>query len=117
MMAQLAAFPKCYLDDIIVHKTMTVLDWIDQAAQLGVDGLEMHYQFFDDGGPALLNQVLERCRGYRLALPMMCFSPDFTQPDLRQRLAELNKQKQAIDLTAQMGGRYCRVLSGQNRPG
>lgn len=116
-MAHLAAFPKCYLDDIIVHKSMTVLEWIDQAAQLGVDGLEMHHLFFEDASEAFLNQVVDRCQGNGLSLPMMCFSPDFTQPDLKQRLAELDKQKRAIELTAKLGGRFCRVLSGQNRPG
>jgi sugar phosphate isomerase/epimerase len=116
-MVHLAAFPKCYLDDIIVHKSMTVLAWIDQAAQLGVDGLEMHRLFFDDTRQAFLDQVIERCQGYGLSMPMMCFSPDFTQPDLMRRLDELDKQKQAIDLTAKLGGQFCRVLSGQNRPG
>jgi sugar phosphate isomerase/epimerase len=115
-MASLAAFPKCYLDDIIVHKTMTLLEWIDLAAGLGVDGLEMHHLFFD-GTPGQVEQVLERCRQHGLSVPMLCYSPDFTQPALAQRQAELEKQKQAIDLTAQLGGRFCRVLSGQNRPG
>jgi hypothetical protein len=41
-MVQLAAFPKCYLDDIIVHKSMTLFDWVEKATQLGVDGLEMY---------------------------------------------------------------------------
>ena len=116
-MAQLAAFPKCFLDDIIVHKSMTLLEWIDQAAQLGVDGLEMHWLFFDDTGQVFLDQVIDRCQAHGLSTPMMCFSPDFTQPDLKDRLAELDKQKQAIDLTAALGGQFCRVLSGQNRPG
>jgi len=116
-MAYLAAFPKCYLDDIIVHKSMTLLDWIDQASQLGVDGLEMHHLFFDGVDEARLAQVRERCQHYGLAIPMLCFSPDFTQPDLESRLRELEKQKRAIDLTAKLGGKFCRTLSGQNRPG
>jgi len=116
-MAYLAAFPKCYLDDIIVHKSMTLLDWIDQASQLGVDGLEMHHLFFDGVDEARLAQVRERCQHYGLAIPMLCFSPDFTQPDLESRLRELEKQKRAIDLTAKLGGKFCRTLSGQNHPG
>jgi sugar phosphate isomerase/epimerase len=116
-MPQLAAFPKCYLDDIIVHQTMTLFDWIERAAQLGVDGLEMHYLFFEGVGDAYLDEVRKKCQDSALSMPMLCFSPDFTQPDPRRRAQELTKQKQAIDLTVKLGGRFCRTLSGQNRPG
>jgi len=47
----------------------------------------------------------------------MCFSPDFTQPDPAKRREELEKQKAAIDLTVRLGGKFCRTLSGQDRPG
>ncbi len=116
-MVQLAAFPKCFLDDIVVHKSMSVFDWIEQAGRLGVDGLEMYYPFFEGAGDDLADRVRQRCDDLGLAIPMMCFSPDFTQPDRQQRLAELEKQKSAIDLTLKLGGAYCRTLSGQNRPG
>jgi sugar phosphate isomerase/epimerase len=116
-MVQLAAFPKCYLDDIIVHKSMTLFDWIEKAGQLGVDGLEMHTLFFEGADESYLDEVRKKCAGLKLAMPMMCFSPDFTQPDLQKRLEELEKQKQAIDLTVKLGGRFCRTLTGQNRPG
>ena len=116
-MTHLAAFPKCYLDDIIVHQSMTLFDWIEQARQLGVDGLEMHNLFFKGKGDVYLDDVRKKCEEYGLALPMMCFSPDFTNPELEKRLEELAKQKKAIDLTSKLGGRFCRTLSGQNRPG
>jgi len=116
-MVQLAAFPKCYLDDIIVHRSMTLLEWVEKAGQLGVDGLEMHNLFFSDQSDKYLDGVRKKCEGSNLALPMMCFSPDFTNPDSRKRLEELAKQKKAIDLTFKLGGRFCRTLSGQNRPG
>jgi sugar phosphate isomerase/epimerase len=116
-MAHLAAFPKCYLDDIIVHKSMSLFEWIEKAAQLGVDGLEMHSLFFEGMQDTFADEVSERCHELGLSIPMMCFSPDFTQPDLNKRVEELEKQKQAIDLTAKLGGQFCRTLSGQNRPG
>jgi len=116
-MPKLAAFPKCFLDDIIVHKSMTLFDWIKNASQLGVDGLEMHYLFFEGMGNQFVDEVKEICTQSGLAIPMMCFSPDFTQPDPKKRLEELEKQKKAIDLTMQLGGQFCRTLSGQNRPG
>jgi sugar phosphate isomerase/epimerase len=116
-MVQLAAFPKCYLDDIIIHKTMTLFDWIEKASRLGVDGLEMHNLFFEGKGDSLVYEVKDMCKHFGLAIPMMCFSPDFTNPDPEKRLEELEKQKQAIDLTVKLGGKFCRTLSGQNRPG
>lgn len=116
-MVRLAAFPKCFLDDIIIHKTMTLFDWIEEAGHLGVDGLEMHDLFFDGREASYLEEVIAKCKDAGLAMPMMCFSPDFTQPDPQRRLEELAKQKKAIDLTVQLGGSFCRTLTGQNRPG
>ena len=116
-MVQLAAFPKCFLDDILIHKSMTLFEWIEQASQLPLDGLEMYYPFFEGKGDAYAEQVRETCDQFGLDLPMMCFSPDFTHPDPQKRLEELAKQKSAIDLTVKLGGKYCRTLTGQNRPG
>jgi sugar phosphate isomerase/epimerase len=116
-MVQLAAFPKCYLDDIIVHKTMTLFEWIEKAGELGINGLEMHNLFFEGRDEKFFDEVRKKCSVLKLSMPMMCFSPDFTQPDPQKRLEELKKQKQAIDLTVKLGGKFCRTLTGQNRPG
>jgi hypothetical protein len=60
----LAAFPKCYLDDMTVHKTLTVEQWIDRAAeQLDVDGLEFYWGFTPDQDPAALTVLRERGGG------------------------------------------------------
>ena len=39
MKPRLAAFPKCYMDELCVHHTMTLLEWIELASKLDVDGL------------------------------------------------------------------------------
>jgi sugar phosphate isomerase/epimerase len=39
----------------------------------------------------------------------------FTQHDRAARSAELSRQREIIDVTARLGGKYCRVLSGQRR--
>src|SRR5262245_9742383 len=114
-MPKLSAFPKCYMDDLCVTKTMTLFDWIELAASLGVDGVEMYPGFFE----SLEADYLERIRGhlerFHLEAPMMCASPDFTIPDQEARRAEVEREKQIIDVTADLGGRFCRVLSGQQR--
>ena len=56
---RLAAFPKCFMDQLCVHHTMTVVEWIELAATLGVDGLEFYSGFLRDD-PAFLHQV-KRC--------------------------------------------------------
>jgi sugar phosphate isomerase/epimerase len=112
---RLSAFPKCYIDDLCVHKTMTVLDWIQLASTLGVDGLEFYSGFLQDD-PAFLQEVKAALKQYHFEMPMMCCSPDFTQPDPDLLQKEIQKERKMIELTAYFGGRYCRVLSGQRRP-
>jgi len=114
-MPQLAAFPKCFLDDILIHRSMTLFDWIKKASQLDIDGLEMYFPFFENFDDSYIEKVVENCHEFGLKIPMMCFSPDFTHPELKKRLDELDRQKKAIDLTVRLGGRYCRTLTGQAR--
>jgi len=119
-MPRLSAFPKCYMDDICVKKTMTLFDWIEVASGLGVAGLEMYPGFFASRDPEYLGRVRDRMRAHGLVMPMYCYSPDFTHPDPAVRRAEVEKQKAAVDLVAFFDApapRTCRVLSGQRRPG
>jgi sugar phosphate isomerase/epimerase len=115
MKPQLAAFPKCYMDDLCVHHTMTVFDWIEQAATLGVDGLEFYSGFIEDN-ETFLKKTKETLVKHKLQMPMLCCSPDFTQPDPKLLQEEIAREKRMIEITAFFGGRFCRVLSGQRRP-
>jgi sugar phosphate isomerase/epimerase len=115
MKPRLAAFPKCYIDDLCVHRTMTLPQWIDLAATLGIDGLEFYSGFLEDNEAAL--QHVKACLDrHGLAMPMLCCSPDFTQPDPALLQKEIEREKRMIEITAFFGGRFCRVLSGQRRP-
>ncbi|HEX5324019.1 MAG TPA: sugar phosphate isomerase/epimerase family protein [Capsulimonadaceae bacterium] len=112
----LAAFPKCFLDELVAAKTMTLAQWIDMAAdQLDIDGLEFYYGFVPKDAPSLEN-IHSHLVARRLRMPMMCYSPDFTKPGPAERQEEVEKAKGAIDATAALGGKFCRVLSGQRRP-
>lgn len=115
MKPRLAAFPKCYMDELCVHRTMTLIEWIDIAATLGVDGLEFYAGFLEDN-PAFLSAAKQRLAHHGLAMPMLCCSPDFTQPDPLLLQQEIAREKRMIEITAFFGGKFCRVLSGQRRP-
>jgi sugar phosphate isomerase/epimerase len=104
------------MDQLVVEHSMTVFDWIEMAADLPVEGLEMYPGFFASLDPQYLERVRRALDKYHLEMPMMCCSPDFTWPDPAERRRELEREKEMIRVTAALGGRFCRVLSGQRRP-
>ena len=116
MKPRLAVFPKCFMDQLCVDHSMTLCEWIDLAGTLGVDGLEFYPGFLRDD-PGWLNEIRHALARHNLAMPMLCCSPDFTEPDPILLQKEIDREKRMIELTAFFGGRYCRVLSGQRRPG
>jgi sugar phosphate isomerase/epimerase len=113
---RLAVFPKGYFDDLCAGR-MSLLHWVDLAATLDVDGLELYPAFFPTFDEPFLQELQDALARHGLALPMLCHSPDFTQPDAAARSAEVERTRALIDLMARFGGQTCRVLSGQNRPG
>jgi len=115
-MAKLAAFPKCFMDQLCVDHSMSVSDWIEMASTLKVDGLEFYSGFVDNLEPVQLDRVKHALIEKKLEMPMLCYSPNFTHPDAEQRQEEVTKENAMLDLTAYFGGKYCRVLSGQAYP-
>ncbi len=114
-MPKLAAFPKCYMDQLCVDRTMTLFEWIELAATLGVDGLEFYSNFLEDDA-TFLKDVRDALVQHHLAMPMLCCSPDFTEPDPLRLQKEIDREKRMIEITTFFGGHFCRVLSGQRRP-
>jgi sugar phosphate isomerase/epimerase len=115
-MPKLAVFPKAYLDDLCVHGTMSLREWIEKAATLDVDGLEFYTGLLDLKDPQDWPVARKIAADHGLAIPMLCASPDFTHPDASFRQKQIDLEKGWIDMTAALGGQYCRVLSGQRRP-
>jgi sugar phosphate isomerase/epimerase len=112
----LAAFPKGFFT-ALVEGGMSLFQWIELAGQLDLDGVELYPRFFASLDPGYLRQVGQALTDNGLQMPMLCNSPDFTQLEASDRAREVEATRRMIGLTAELGGRYCRVLSGQNRPG
>ncbi|HSU67084.1 MAG TPA: sugar phosphate isomerase/epimerase family protein, partial [Tepidisphaeraceae bacterium] len=116
-MSKLAAFPKMCLDDLVLpDKSMTLRQWVEMAAKLDIDGLELYSGIRDIQDPKRLPEVRRIIEDHGMTMPMMCCSPDFTHPDRAFRQQQIELEKGWIDMTAALGGKYCRVLSGQRRP-
>lgn len=118
MPPRVSAFPKCYLDRIAGAHTMTVFDWIEESRGLDCDGLEMYEGFFTSLEPGYLDSVSDAIRATGRAMPMLCCSPDFTNPSADARKRAVEKEIEMVRATRRLGGpgTVCRVLSGQRYP-
>ena len=116
-MPKLAAFPKAFMQALCKDGTMSVSEWIRLAAPLEIQGLEWYAGFLEMEEKSNWPRFRKEVEATGKVIPMMCCSPDFTHPDPDFRAAEITKQKRWIDMTHALGGQYCRVLSGQRRPG
>ncbi|WP_168564601.1 sugar phosphate isomerase/epimerase family protein [Crateriforma spongiae] len=115
-MPKLAVFPKAYMDALCIDGTMKLEQWIDLAATLPIDGLELYSGLLDLKDSSVWGRYRKLIESSGLQMPMMCCSPDFTHPDDGFRADQVEKEKYWINMTAELGGQYCRVLSGQRRP-
>jgi sugar phosphate isomerase/epimerase len=115
-MPKLSAFPKAFTRGLARDGTMTLRQWIDLAAPLGLDGLEYYSGFLELADPARWDQARRDVEDRGMVIPMLCCSPDFAHPDPEFRRKEIEKEKTWIRMAATLGAKYCRVLSGQRRP-
>ena len=115
-MPKLSAFPKAFTRALCRDGTMTLRQWIDLAAPLGLDGLEYYSGFLELAEPRRWPEARRDVEARGLVIPMLCCSPDFSHPDPAFRQREIDKEKIWIRMAAALGAGYCRVLSGQRRP-
>ncbi len=116
VMPKLAAFPKAFMRPLCKDGTMTLREWVDLAAPLGLDGLEYYSGMLELADPARWADARRTVEERGLVIPMLCCSPDFSHPDAEFRRAEIEKEKNWIRMAAALGAGFCRVLSGQRRP-
>jgi len=115
-MPKLAAFPKAFMRPLCKDGTMTLREWVDLAAPLGLDGLEYYSGMLELADPARWADARRTVEARGLVIPMLCCSPDFSHPDEAFRRGEIAKEKHWIRMAAALGAGFCRVLSGQRRP-
>ena len=113
-MPKIAAFPKAFIKQLVSGE-MSIYEWIDLAAELKIDGLEFYNDFADVKDPANWPKIRRAVEATGMVIPMMCASPDFTIPEAEGRAREVTKEIASIRMSAELGAKYCRVLSGQRR--
>ena len=116
MAPRISVFPKCFFDELTDGR-MPYGEWIVAAAFLGGEGVEHYDGFFRSFAPGDVDPILRLMEKTGQISSMLCFSPDFTHSDPDERARQVQRQKDAIDLTVRLGARHCRTLSGQRFPG
>ena len=113
-MPKIAAFPKGFIKQLVSGE-MSIYQWIDLATELKIDGLEFYNDFAEVKDPLNWPKIRKAVEETGMVIPMMCASPDFTIPEPEGRAREVEKEIASIRMSAELGAKYCRVLSGQRR--
>lgn len=114
-MPRIAAFPKGWIKPLVSGE-LSIYTWIDMATEMQIPGLEMYNNFADLKDPAEWQKIRKYTEAAGMQIPMMCCSPDFTIPDKDLRQKEIDHEIHSIRMSAELGAKFCRVLSGQRRP-
>ncbi len=96
---------------------MDLREWLEAAVALEPEGHELHEAFFRGKPTSYAREVSRRAEALGAPVASLCFAPDFTKPQPAERAAEVERQRQAIRLAAELGAGLCRTLSGQRREG
>ncbi len=115
---KLAAYPKAFEHQIAGDRTLSLFQWIEMARALDADGLELYDGFLESYEESYLDSVGEALQRAGFVMPMMCCSPNFTNPDADERLRAVDRHIGIMQVTRRLGGpgAVCRVLSGQRYP-
>ena len=115
---KLAAYPKAFEQQIAGERTLSLFQWIEMARALDADGLELYDGFLESYEEGYLDSIGEALLRAGFAMPMMCCSPNFTNPDADKRLRAVERHVEIMQVTRRLGGpgAVCRVLSGQRYP-
>ena len=116
MPPRISVFPKCYFDELCAGQ-MDYLQWLRDAKGLGGEGIEHYDGFLAPLGPDAAERVRDVLEQTGQVSSLLCFSPDFTHPDAGERRRQVQRQRDAIDMSVALGLRHCRTLSGQRLPG
>ena len=115
---KLAAYPKAFEQQIAGERTLSLFQWIEMARALEADGLELYDGFLESYEDGYLDSVGETLQRAGFAMPMMCCSPNFTNPDADERRRAVDRHIEIMQVARRLGGpgAVCRVLSGQRYP-
>jgi sugar phosphate isomerase/epimerase len=101
----------------ISHGQMTLAEWLDFAAELGLDGVECGPLLIQPMGPAKPAEFRRLAEARGLAISNFTGYSDFVHPDPQVREREVAGMIENLDIALELGAPSVRALTGQQRPG
>jgi sugar phosphate isomerase/epimerase len=92
--------------------TMTLFDFIDLAAGLKVDGVELTQYYFADTSDAYVDKLKAACAAKNLAVFALPMRNDFCQKDESKRKADIASVKEWTKRAARLGTKAVRIFAG-----
>ena len=112
---KLSCLPVSFFSEIMDAK-MSILDWAQMGASLGLDGIDLSILFVKDHSPGALSKMRQEIEDEGMRVAMITSYPDFTHPDRNQRQKELALEQQVVKVAKTLGAELVRVTAGQAHP-
>lgn len=100
-----------------IDGSFSLSQWMDAAAEIGLDGADISTLFLKNHTPVYLRETREMIESKPIPLVMCACYSDFTHPDPLQRMRELDYAAADAAVCSQLHIPYLRVLAGQAHPG
>jgi len=95
---------------------MSVKDWAQQGAEVGLDGIDLSILFLKAKDATYIDNLRREIQSSGVRVAMVTTYPDFTNPDPNERARELSKLKENIVVASRLGADLLRVTAGQAHP-
>lgn len=102
---------------VLVDKTVTVEQWLEQAAAFGLPAVEIYEPFLTSSGRCGVDEVGKILARLGLRVSMVTASPDLTHPDADVRRREIAATERAVQHAAALQAAAVRCTTGQAHPG
>src|SRR5512136_2120159 len=112
---RLSCLPVSFFADIVEGR-MSVAQWAQMGAGLGLDAIDLSILFVPDRSPAAVAALRREIEDQGIRVAMVTSYPDFTHPDARQRERELTLACEVMTVVAGLGAELVRVTAGQAHP-
>jgi sugar phosphate isomerase/epimerase len=100
----------------IIAGTMSVGEWARQAAQVGLDAIDLSILFVRDLEASDLRAMRQEIESAGMSVAMITTYPDFTHPIAEIRACEAVLLEQHLAAAGQLGAEMVRVTAGQAHP-